>query len=103
MTKVFFEFIESLHGSVEQMKSGSITFVIRILSRVGLEKLWTMYTTGELAKKLTEIFITDELTTDDKTGLSIQGTIPESDYKRACQLFEEMGSAGHHGKYYHFI
>ena len=81
------------------MKSGSITFVIRILSRVGLEKLWTMYTTGELAKKLTEIFITDELTTDDKTDLSIQVTIHESDFEQARSFFEDRKNTNVEGKY----
>ncbi|XP_022110598.1 uncharacterized protein LOC110990090 [Acanthaster planci] len=92
MLDVFYAFIDSLDGQVEQVKSGSITFVVRILSRVGLEKLWTMYVTGELAMKLTEIFITDELTTEDKTDLSIQVTIPESDYEQACRFFDELES-----------
>ncbi|XP_022110591.1 uncharacterized protein LOC110990087 isoform X2 [Acanthaster planci] len=87
----------SSDGQVEQVKSGSITFVVRILSRVGLEKLWDMYTTGELSKKLSEIFITDELTKEDKSDLSILVTILESDYEQACRFFEELESAGHEG------
>ncbi|XP_038065277.1 uncharacterized protein LOC119735586 [Patiria miniata] len=83
-------FLESCDGELEQVKSGSVTFVVRIVSREGLNKLWSMYTTGELDKKLTELLITDELTTGDKSDLAIQATIPESDYKQACRFFDEL-------------
>ncbi|XP_038062710.1 uncharacterized protein LOC119733194 isoform X2 [Patiria miniata] len=83
-------FLNSCDGELEEVISGSVTFVVRFKSREGLNKLWSMYTTGELAKKLTEILITDELTTEDKSDLAIQATIPESDYDRACKFFDEL-------------
>ncbi|XP_038062694.1 uncharacterized protein LOC119733183 isoform X2 [Patiria miniata] len=87
-------FLNSCDGELEEVIPGSVTFVVRFKSREGLNKLWSMYTTGELAKKLTEILITvlitDELTTEDKSDLAIKATIPESDYDRACKFFEEL-------------
>ncbi|XP_038062334.1 uncharacterized protein LOC119732802 [Patiria miniata] len=82
--------LNSCDGELEKVISGSVTFVVRFKSREGLNKLWSMYTTGELAKKLTEILISDELTTEDKSDLAIQATIPESDYDRACKFFDEL-------------
>ncbi|XP_038053515.1 uncharacterized protein LOC119725958 isoform X2 [Patiria miniata] len=75
---------------LEQVKSGSVTFVVRILSREGLNKLWSMYTTGELARKLTEIILTDELITEDKSDLAIQATVLQSDYEQACRFFDNL-------------
>ncbi|XP_038062333.1 uncharacterized protein LOC119732801 [Patiria miniata] len=82
--------LKSCDGELEEVISGSVTFVVRFKSREGLNKLWSMYTTGELAKKLTKILITDELTTEDKSDLAIKATIPESDYDRACKFFDEL-------------
>ncbi|XP_038058773.1 tetratricopeptide repeat protein 22-like [Patiria miniata] len=79
-----------ISGNLQDVQCGSVTFIFRIESREGLDKLWSMYTTGELANKLTKIFITDELTTEDKSDLAIQATILESDYKRACRFFDEL-------------
>ncbi|XP_022110603.1 uncharacterized protein LOC110990092 [Acanthaster planci] len=76
--------------NLHDVTRGSVTFIFRVESRVGLECLWLTYSTGELAKKLTEIFITDELTTEDKTGLAIRVTIPEKDYEQACRFFDEL-------------
>ncbi|XP_038068430.1 uncharacterized protein LOC119737869 isoform X2 [Patiria miniata] len=74
--------LESCDGVLEQGNPGSETFVVRIMSREGLDRLWRMYTTGELAKKLTEILSTDERT--------IQSTIPESNYNQACRFFDDL-------------
>ncbi|XP_038065982.1 uncharacterized protein LOC119736049 [Patiria miniata] len=82
--------IESCDGVLEQVNQGSVTFVVRIMSREGLDKLWRMYTSGELAKKLTELLITEELTTEDKSIRDIQATIPKNDYDQACGFFDEL-------------
>ncbi|XP_022105942.1 uncharacterized protein LOC110987487 isoform X2 [Acanthaster planci] len=93
----FFAALKLWDLELEDVTYKSVVFVIRIKTRVGLEKLWAMYTTGELAKKLTEIFVTDDLTTEDKSDLSIQVTIPEKDYEQCCRFFEELDNATHEG------
>ena len=69
--------------------SGSVKFIVNVKSREGLDKLWDMFTKGELAKKLTEILITDELTTEDKSNIAIKVTMTENDYEEGCRFFED--------------
>ncbi|XP_038062688.1 uncharacterized protein LOC119733180 isoform X2 [Patiria miniata] len=83
-------YLNPCDGELVELRRGSVTFVVRFKSREGLNKLRSLYDTGELAKKLTEILITDELTTEDKSDLAIQATIPESDYDQACRFFDEL-------------
>ena len=93
------EILEKCQASLNQVDTGSVEFVFHVENLNGLNNLWAMYTSGDLAKKLTEIFITDELTTDDKTDLSIQVTIHESDFEQARSFFEDRENTIVEGKY----
>ncbi|XP_038064840.1 uncharacterized protein LOC119735207 [Patiria miniata] len=83
-------FLALYHGVLDLVISGSVICVVRMMSREGLNKFWSMYTTGELANKLTKILITEELTTEDKSDFAIQVAIPKSDYDKACTFFDEL-------------
>ena len=85
-------------GNLYEMESGSVLLIVRVENQDGLDCLWSRYTEGDLAKELTEIFITDELTPEDKTDLSIQVTIPDSDFEQAYRFFEELETTKHEGK-----
>ncbi|XP_038046792.1 uncharacterized protein LOC119720999 [Patiria miniata] len=77
-------------SELQEATMGSVKFILRVRSRGGLDKLWAMYTTGELAKRLTEILITNELTTEDKSDMAIKVTILERDYRECCKFFDKM-------------
>ncbi|XP_022081709.1 sterile alpha motif domain-containing protein 9-like [Acanthaster planci] len=85
LTNVFRE----CDSELMKVNLGSVEFILHVKSQEGLEKLWNMYTTGELANRLTEILITDELTTEDKSNMAIKVTMHESDYRDGCRFFKE--------------
>ncbi|XP_022107081.1 sterile alpha motif domain-containing protein 9-like isoform X2 [Acanthaster planci] len=75
---------------ISRVTMGSLKFILLVKSRKGLDSLWAAYTSGELAQKFSEVLVTDELTTGDKSGIEIQLTILESDYEKGCRFFETL-------------
>ncbi|XP_022105930.1 uncharacterized protein LOC110987482 [Acanthaster planci] len=81
--------LQESQANLYKVETGQMTFTICVESQDGLESLWHKYTTGELAKKLSETFITDEVTQEV--------TISESDYKQACIFFKDLESTKYEG------
>lgn len=79
----------SLPAQLADIVPGSVKFIVNITSRNGLDTLWDMYQSGELANRLTEILITDELTTEDKSNITLKVTMMESDYRKGCECLGE--------------
>ncbi|XP_022110147.1 sterile alpha motif domain-containing protein 9-like isoform X2 [Acanthaster planci] len=88
--KMFNDVLEACAGEMYRVEFGPLRFITHVESRAGLEKLWAMFSTGELAQKLTKVLITDELTTEEKSSIVIQVEILREHYEEGCQFFEEL-------------
>ena len=98
-TRLEFAKILSLCAArVDRLEDGSVVFVLRVSSRKGLVILWSMFSSGELSRRLTEIFVTNELTKEDRNNIAIQVTISKSDYEQGCKFFEELQDDQSKGK-----
>ncbi|XP_038046658.1 sterile alpha motif domain-containing protein 9-like [Patiria miniata] len=69
---------------------GSVKFILHVRSRKGLDSLWKDYCSGKLAREFGEVLVTDELTTEDKSYMTIRLKILERDYEKGCRFFEPL-------------
>ncbi|XP_071801216.1 sterile alpha motif domain-containing protein 9-like isoform X3 [Asterias amurensis] len=83
-------FLRTVSAQLADIVPGSVKLIAHVTSREGLDKLWAMYQSGELAKRLTEILITDELTSENKSDIDLKVTMLESDYKKGCECLESI-------------
>ncbi|XP_038078744.1 uncharacterized protein LOC119746051 [Patiria miniata] len=78
---------------IDRVQLGCVKFVLRFNTKEGLQKFWEMYSSGELAQKMTEVFITDELVPGDKTDISVLPTIEQKDFEAGMKYFEDLEEA----------
>ncbi|XP_071801500.1 sterile alpha motif domain-containing protein 9-like [Asterias amurensis] len=84
-------FLRTVSAQLADIVPGSVKLIAQVTSREGLDKLWAMYQSGELAKRLTEILITDELMeSETKNDITLKVTMMESDYRKGCEWFESI-------------
>ncbi|XP_038046656.1 sterile alpha motif domain-containing protein 9-like [Patiria miniata] len=95
--KIRHDYIELLQDVVKKhettiagVRMGSVKFILHVRSRKGLDSLWKDYCSGKLALEFGEALITDELTTEDKSNITIRLEIQESDYEKGCRFFESL-------------
>ena len=80
----------TVEAQLADIVPGSVKLIVHVASREGLDKLWAMYQSGELEKRLTEILITDELMqSETKNGITLKVTMMESDHRKGCEWFGE--------------
>ncbi|XP_038046657.1 sterile alpha motif domain-containing protein 9-like [Patiria miniata] len=76
--------------TIPSVEPGSVKFILHVRSRKGLDSLWKDYCSGKLAQEFGEALITDELTSEDKSNITVRLKIQESDYEKGCRFFESL-------------
>ncbi|XP_022093018.1 uncharacterized protein LOC110980537 isoform X2 [Acanthaster planci] len=78
---------------LDRVQLGCVKFVLRFNTREGLQKLWDMYSSGELAERMTRALVTDELVPGDKTDIAVLPSIDQSDFEAGMKFFDELEQA----------
>ena len=76
---------------LQKITLGSIQFVVQFYSLESLNKFRERCLNGELAKKLTDILVTDSVRRDAGCNPRIHLTLEESDYQHAYRLLQDVG------------